>query len=163
MGLDARSYRDIWGSFATGVTIITTAVDGWFHGMTANGVTSVSLDPLLMIVCVDKSTRCHGQLRSAGKFGVSFLGQDQEAVSATFAKRGDPECGTLRGIAFHLGPEGTPIVDGSMAYLECRLAEVLPGGDHDIFLGEALGGEILRTDAAPLLFFRGKYRQLREW
>jgi len=160
MSLDARAYRDIWGNFATGVTVVTTNVDGWLHGMTANGVVSVSLDPLLMLVCVDKSTRCHGQLGAAGKFGVSFLGQDQEVVSSLFAKRGEPEEGQLRGVAFHEGPYGTPILDGSIAYLECRLSDVLPGGDHDLFVGEALGGEILRSDAAPLLFFRGKYRQI---
>ncbi|HVR28490.1 MAG TPA: flavin reductase family protein, partial [Thermoanaerobaculia bacterium] len=160
MSLDARGYRDIWGNFATGVTVITTDVGGRLHGMTANGVVSVSLDPLLMIVCVDKSTRCHGQLCEAGKFGVSFLGQDQEAISSLFAQRGDPEQGQLRGIPFRAGPHGTPILDGSIAYLECRLADVLPGGDHDLFVGEALGGEILRQDAAPLLFFRGRYRQL---
>jgi len=160
MNLDSRGFRDIWGNFATGVTVITTDVGGWLHGMTANGVASVSLDPLLMVVCVDKSTRCQGQLRVAGKFGVSFLGEDQEAVSSLFAKRGDPEQGSLRGAAFHTGAQGTPLLDGSIAYLECRVAHILPGGDHDLFVGEALGGEIVRADAPPLLFFRGKYRKL---
>ena len=160
MALDSRAYRDIWGSFATGVTVITTDVGGWCHGMTANGVASVSLDPLLMLVCVDKSTRCHGQLHAAGKFGVSFLGEDQEAISSIFAKRGDPEERALRGVSFSAGPQGTPILDGSIAYLECRLKEVLPGGDHELFIGEALGGEILRPEAAPLLFFRGRYRKI---
>jgi flavin reductase (DIM6/NTAB) family NADH-FMN oxidoreductase RutF len=160
MALDSRGYRDIWGSFATGVTVITTDVLGWLHGMTANGVTSVSLEPLLMLVCVDKNTRCHGQLRAAGRFGVSFLGDDQEVVSSLFAKRGEPEEGQLRGVPFHAGPHGTPILDGSIAYLECRLADVLPGGDHDLFVGEAMGGEILRAEAAPLLFFRGRYRRI---
>jgi flavin reductase (DIM6/NTAB) family NADH-FMN oxidoreductase RutF len=162
MALDPRAYRDIWGSFATGVTVITTDVSGRLHGMTANGVTSLSLDPLLMLVSVDKNTRCHGQLHAAGKFGVSFLGQDQEAISALFAKRGEPEEGQLRGVPFHAGPHGTPILDGSIAFLECRVADVLPGGDHDLFIGEAIGGEILRADAPPLLFFRGKYRRLVE-
>ena len=160
MTLDSRGFRDIWGNFATGVTVITTNVDGWLHGMTANGVVSVSLDPLLMIVSVDKNTRCHGQLHAAKKFGVSFLGEEQEAVSSVFAKRGDPEQGTLRGIPFHAGPHGTPLLDGAIAYLECKVADVLPGGDHDLFVGEALGGEIIRADAAPLLFFRGKYRKI---
>jgi flavin reductase (DIM6/NTAB) family NADH-FMN oxidoreductase RutF len=160
MSLDARGYRDIWGNFATGVTVITTDVDGWLHGMTANGVVSISLDPLLMLVSVDKNTRCHGQLGAARKFGVSFLGQDQEAISSLFAKRGEPEQGALRGVPFHAGPHGTPILDGSLAYLECRVAEIFAGGDHDLFVGEALGGEILRSDAPPLLFFRGRYRQI---
>ena len=80
MTLDVRTYRDIWGGFATGVTVITTNCDGMLHGMTANGVTSVSLDPLLMLVCVDKGARCHAQLSAAGKFGV-------ESISNIFTQR----------------------------------------------------------------------------
>lgn len=160
MSLDSRGFRDIWGNFATGVTVITTDVAGWLHGMTANGVASVSLDPLLMIVAVDKNTRCHGQLQAARKFGVSFLSEEQEAISSTFAKRGEPEQGSLRGVAFHAGPHGTPLLDGAIAYLECRVSDVLPGGDHDLFVGEALGGEIVKAEAAPLLFFRGRYRKI---
>jgi flavin reductase (DIM6/NTAB) family NADH-FMN oxidoreductase RutF len=160
MSIEPRTYRDIWGNFATGVTVITTEVDGWLHGMTANGVTSVSLDPLLMLVCVDKGARCHAQLSAAGKFGVSFLTQEQEDVSNLFAKGVDPEQGALRGAAFHFGANGTAILDDCLAHLECRLVETLAGGDHDIFVGEAIGGEISRPEAPPLLFFRGGYRQL---
>jgi flavin reductase (DIM6/NTAB) family NADH-FMN oxidoreductase RutF len=160
MSFDSRAFRDIWGNFATGVTVITTDVEGFLHGMTANAVVSVSLDPLLMIVSVDKNTRCHGQLHAAKKFGVSFLGEEQEVVSSAFAKRGDPEQGTLRGMPFHTGPHGTPLLDGALAYLECKVADVLPGGDHDLFVGEALGGEIVRAESAPLLFFRGRYRKI---
>jgi len=162
MSLDSKIYRDIWGGFVTGVTVITTDCDGWLHGMTANGVTSVSLDPLLMLVCVDKETRCHAQLVEAGAFGVSLLGADQQEISNTFAEGADPEQGRLRGVPFHNGPNGSPILDDSLAYLECRLKEVLDGGDHDIFIGEAVGGEILRPEDPPLVFFRGSYRQLSE-
>ena len=70
---------------------------------------------------------------------MSFLGEEQEAVSSVFAKRGDPEQGSLRGVPFHDGPHGTPLLDGAIAYLECRVSDVLPGGDHDLFVGEALG------------------------
>ena len=161
MSLDSRIYRDIWGGFVTGVTVITTDCDGWLHGMTANGVTSVSLDPLLMLVCVDKGTRCHAQLEEAGAFGVSLLGADQQEISNTFAEGADPEQGRLRGVPFHNGPNGTPILDDSLAYLECRVKEILDGGDHGIFIGEAVGGEILRPEDEPLVFFRGSYRQLR--
>ena len=100
MSLDVTSYRDIWGAFATGVTVITTDCDGWLHGMTANGVTSLSLDPLLMLVCVDQGARCHAQLTEAGKFGVSLLARSQEDVSNLFARGEDPQEGLLRGVAF---------------------------------------------------------------
>ena len=158
--LDSRTYRDIWGVFATGVTVITTDVDGWLHGMTANGVTSVSLDPMLMLVCVDKNARCHPQLSEAGSFGVSFLGADQEELSNLFAKGADPEEGELRGAPFHRGEHGTALLDNAIAYLECELRETFAGGDHDIFVGEALGGEILSEEIEPLLFFRGGYRRV---
>jgi flavin reductase (DIM6/NTAB) family NADH-FMN oxidoreductase RutF len=91
---------------------------------------------------------------------VSFLGEEQEAVSSVFAKRGEPEQGSLRGVPFHTGPNGTPLLDDAIAYLECRVSDVLPGGDHDLFVGEALGGEIVRAEASPLLFFRGRYRKI---
>ena len=160
MSLEARTYRDIWGGFATGVTVITTDCDGWLHGMTANGVTSVSIDPLLMLVCVDKEARCHEQLSKAGRFGVSLLAADQEEIANIFAKGEDPEEGTMRGVDYHLGPHGTPLIDGGIGYLECRVHDILEGGDHDIFVGEALGGEIARPEAGPLLFFRGRYGRL---
>ena len=162
MSLDAASYRDLWSGFATGVTVITTDCGGWLHGMTANGVTSVSLDPLLMLVCVDKEARCHAQLKEAGRFGLSLLARSQEDVANLFARGEDPQEGVLRGVAFHRGPHGTPLIDGSLAHLECVVKEVLPGGDHDIFIGEALGGDILDPEASPLVFFRGAYRDLDE-
>ena len=160
MSLDARVYRDIWGVFTTGVTVVTTNCDGWLHGMTANGVTSVSLDPLLMLVCVAKSSRCHAQLTETGKFGISLLAEDQKDLSDLFAQSSDPEEGALRGAAFYTGPSGTPLLDGCLAYLECEVKDVLAGGDHDIFLGAALDGKMVDTERAPLIFFRGGYRQL---
>ncbi len=160
MSLDPRVYRDIWGAFATGVTVVTTDCEGWLHGMTANGVASVSLDPLLMLVCVAKSAHCHSQLSQAGRFGLSLLGEDQEDLSNLFAKGADPEEGALRGASFHAGPNGTPLLDGCLAHLECNVKEVLSGGDHDIFIGEALDGKILDSEKPPLVFFRGGYRKL---
>ena len=156
--MDSRAYRDVWGNFATGVTVITTDCDGWLHGMTANGVTSVSLDPTLMLVCVDKGARCHAQLSRAGAFGVSLLGEDQKDLSNLFARGGDPEEGALRGAAFHLGPNGTPLLDDSLAWLECRIHEIHEGGDHDIFVGEILAGDA--SEGQPLLFYSGKYARL---
>ena len=160
MRLDAETYRDIWGNFATGVTVITTDVDGQLHGMTANGVTSVSLDPLLMLVCVDRDARCYVQLMAAHSFGVSFLGRDQEDLSNLFAKGGDPEDGQLRGATFRKGSAGEVLLQGAIATLECKVSEVLRAGDHDIFIGEAVSGEVHDSNAAPLLFFRGGYYRM---
>lgn len=159
MTIDQAAYRRIVGHFATGVTVVTTAVDGWLHGMTANAFASLSLEPLLVLVCVDKSTHAHGEFERASHFGVNILAQDQEDLSNLFATKAPPERGSLRGIPHRFGPHGAPIVEGALAYLECAVADRLPGGDHTIFLGEVMAGEVLRA-APPLLFYQGKYRRI---
>lgn len=157
--MDAARFRQIFGHFATGVTVVTTAVDGWLHGMTANAVTSVSLDPLLLLVCVDKTAHAHEQLSKAGRFGVNILAGEQEDVSRIFAATAEPEHGQLRGAAYHYGRQGTPVLDGCLAYLECEVTEQVDAGDHTIFLGRVLDGEVER-ESPPLLFYRGGYRGL---
>ena len=159
MSIDAQSYRRIIGQFATGVTVVTTAVDGRLHGMTANALTSISLDPLLLLVCVDKGTHAYDELTNAGRFGVNILAEEQEEVSNLFAATTEPEQGRLQGVSYHLGPNGAPIIDGCLAYVECAVTDRCPGGDHTIFIGEVLGAETLR-EAPPLLFFQGRYRRL---
>jgi flavin reductase (DIM6/NTAB) family NADH-FMN oxidoreductase RutF len=159
MTFDAARYRQVFGHFATGVTVVTTAVDGWLHGMTANAIASLSLDPLLLLVCVDKTAHAHGQLEQAGRFGVNILADDQEEVSRLFAATSDPEQGRLQGAAYHLGPHGTPVVEGCLAYVECSVTDRYPGGDHTIFIGAVLDGEVLR-ETPPLLFYRGGYRRI---
>lgn len=159
MSIDAERYRQIIGHFATGVTVVTTAVDGWLHGMTANALTSVSLDPLLLLVCVDKTAHAHEQFGKASHFAVNILTEEQEEVSLVFATSAEPERGKLHGVPYHFGPNGAPILDGSLAYLECEIADRCEGGDHTIFIGEVLSGDLLR-EAPPLLFYRGGYRRL---
>jgi flavin reductase (DIM6/NTAB) family NADH-FMN oxidoreductase RutF len=159
MTIDAARYRQIIGHFASGVTVITTAHDGWLHGMTANAVASVSLNPLLMLVCVDKTAHAHGQIMDAGRFGVNILSDGQEEVSRLFAATAGPEQGRLRGAVYHLGPHGTPVIEGCLAYLECQVIERCAGGDHTIFVGQVLAGEVLQ-ESLPLVFFRGGYRRL---
>jgi flavin reductase (DIM6/NTAB) family NADH-FMN oxidoreductase RutF len=132
--MDSNSFRGIMGVFATGVTVVTTCVDGLYHGFTANAVSSVSLEPPLLLVCADKGGIAHGQLTRAESFGVSILSAEQEA-----------------------GETGAPLLDGALAWLECRSHSQAEGGDHTIFFGEAVDGG---SDAGqdPLLFFRGGYR-----
>ena len=160
MSIDAASYRQIMGHFATGVTVVTTAVEGWLHGMTANAVASVSLDPLLLLVCVDKQAHAYDELTKAGRFGVNILSEGQEDLSRLFAETSEPERDQLRGAAYHFGPHGTPVLEDCLAYLECEVTDRCEGGDHAIFLGQVLGGEVL-GEAPPLLFYRGGYRQLQ--
>jgi flavin reductase (DIM6/NTAB) family NADH-FMN oxidoreductase RutF len=159
MTIDTARYRQIIGHFATGVTVITSAHDGMLHGMTANAVTSVSLDPLLLLVCVDHAAHAHQQLDESGRFGVNILAENQEDISRLFASHDPPERDSLRGVAYHLGQHGSPIIDGVLAYFECEVAERFPGGDHTIFLGAVKAGEVLQ-ETLPLVFFRGGYRHL---
>ena len=159
VSLGSSGYRKIIGNFATGVTVVTTDVDGMLHGMTANAVTSVSLDPLLILVCVDKGGVSPGQMAIAAHFAVSILSASQEAVSNTFASSAPPESGALRGVAFRRAASGAPVIEGALAWLDCEVAHTVDAGDHTVFLGRVVDGDV-ESDAAPLLFFRGAYRRL---
>jgi len=157
--IDATGYRKVIGTFATGVTVITTEVDGRLHGFTANAVTSVSLDPLLLLVCVDKRAYAHGELARARAFGVSILAEDQRDISNVFAKSAEPEAGSLRGVAFRRGVTAVPLLDGAIACLECTTERAVDGGDHTIYLGRVLEGAIV-DEAKPLLYYQGAYRTI---
>jgi flavin reductase (DIM6/NTAB) family NADH-FMN oxidoreductase RutF len=157
--VDSTEFRNIMGHFATGVTVITTTVGEKLHGMTANAVASLSLDPVMVLICVDKDTHTHVLLDEGRVFAVNILTEHQEAVSQVFAKKAEPETGSLRGHKFRRGSTGAPILEGCLAYLECRVKGVLEGGDHSIFLGEVVDQAIV-NDASPLLFYRGRYHGL---
>lgn len=154
--VDPSEFRTVIGHFATGVTVITAAADGALHGMTANAFTSLSLDPVMVLVCIDKTTHAHKILTAGGAFAVNILGEHQEDVSRVFARKGEPEQGTLRGQPFRLGRTGAPILNDCLAYMDCEIAEVLDGGDHSIFLGRVVD-EAVVSEVKPLLFFRGGY------
>jgi flavin reductase (DIM6/NTAB) family NADH-FMN oxidoreductase RutF len=127
--------------------------------MTANAVTSLSLDPVMLLICVDRASHTHRILEAGGAFTVNILGEHQEDVSRVFAKKAEPERGTLRGQPFRIGRTGAPVLQDCLAFVECRIAEVHSGGDHTIFLGEVVDLGIVK-DVKPLLFFRGMYRFL---
>ena len=159
MAVDPLEFRGIIGHFATGVTVITTAAAERLHGMTANAVSSLSLDPVMVLICVDKTTHTQRMLDLGGVFALNILSEEQEPLSRTFATKGEPEAGTLRGQPFRLGETGAPILDGCLAYLECRVVNVMDGGDHSIFLGEVVS-EGVEQEKRPLLFYRGGYHTL---
>jgi flavin reductase (DIM6/NTAB) family NADH-FMN oxidoreductase RutF len=159
MGLDASAYRQIIGHFATGITVVTTAHEGRLHAITANALTSVSLNPLLLLVCVDKEAHAHAELERSGRFAVNVLSEEQEELSRLFATKAEPEAGSLRGAPFHLSVSGLPLLDGCLAYLECEVADRCVGGDHTIFIGSVVDGEVV-SEEPPLLYFRGGYRRI---
>lgn len=159
MALTRDEYRRLIGCFATGVTVITAARGEEVRGMTANAVTSLSLEPLLLLVCVDKRTVTHQFLEEAQNFAVNILAEDQEQVSRALASRDSEDARRLIGYRYRPGHTGAPILEDCLAYVECHITEVLEGGDHSIFIGQVESGEVLR-EVPPLLFFRGKYSRL---
>ncbi|HEY7309876.1 MAG TPA: flavin reductase family protein [Gemmataceae bacterium] len=157
MAFDSLAQRRIMGHFATGVTVVTAYQDGEICGMTANAVTSLSLNPPLILVAVDKTAAMHDTLTASGCFALNMLTREQEHLSRRFAMRGPKE---VKDLTWSKAVSGAPILSDSLAWVDCRLAEILPGGDHSIFLGEILAGEA--RDGSPLLYFGGKYRRLAE-
>lgn len=148
------------GAFATGVTIITVDLDGEVHGMTANAFTSVSLDPMLVLVCVDHTTRTHAHLQAKKRFGINVLCENQRAISEYYARaeRTHENAEAEAGARFERTRHGTPVLHGALAYLECRLQSAQDSGDHTIFIAEV--EDVVLRDGNPLLFFRGKYRKV---
>jgi flavin reductase (DIM6/NTAB) family NADH-FMN oxidoreductase RutF len=162
MSLSPTEFRKAMGSFATGVTIITLDLDGEVHGMTANAFSSVSLDPPLLLVCVDHAARTHAHLHAKKRFGVNILAEHQRVISDYYARpvhtheRAQEEAGAR----FDRTEQGTPILHGALAYLECRLQSAQEAGDHTIFIAEV--EDVVVRQGEPLLFFRGKYRKVGE-
>lgn len=150
--------RDVMSQFATGITVLTAGGEH-SHGMTANAFTSVSLDPPMVLCCVARTAQMHEAILLTRSFGVNVLSSDQEHVARYFASRGRP-----KGIAqfdevdwFPGRRTGSPLLGGSLAWLECELAQVYDGGDHSIFLGTVLNAS--RRSGEALLFFGGGFHQ----
>jgi flavin reductase (DIM6/NTAB) family NADH-FMN oxidoreductase RutF len=152
-------FRRVMGYFATGVTVVTTAHNGEVRGMTANSVTSVSLDPLSVLVCVNHEAITHGILSASGVFCVNILTDEQEQLSRGCAKPDTAEA-RLEGVPYHLGTSGAPVLEGALAYLDCRVSKTLEFGTHTIFVGETV--DLGAAEGQPLLFYRGKYAKVPE-
>jgi flavin reductase (DIM6/NTAB) family NADH-FMN oxidoreductase RutF len=159
MSVSGSDFRSAMGCFATGVTVITVDQDGEVHGMTANAFTSVSLDPVLVLVCVDHRARTHAHLHARKRFGVNVLRNDQLAISEYYARATEtPQHPDEAGARFDRTAHGTPVLHGALAYLECRLHSAQPAGDHTIFIAEV--EEVVVRDGEPLLYFRSQYRDI---
>jgi flavin reductase (DIM6/NTAB) family NADH-FMN oxidoreductase RutF len=160
--VDVAAFRRVTGKFATGIGVATTRHLGIDHAMTVNAFTSVSLDPLLVLICVEKITRFHEAVLASGLWAMSVLSDDAENVARWFAEKARPTEGQLAGYPHRPGPAtAMPVLEQAMAVIECRTRAVYDGGDHDVVLGDVVG---LWSDPAPrrpLLYFAGQYRQLR--
>lgn len=153
------AFKRAAAQFASGVTVVTTRVAEEVYGITCSSFASLSLDPLLVTVSVNTRSPLLDRVRAAGCFAISVLGRDQREVSQYFATR---DRGGARG-SFEEFPTrhlrtGAPVIDGCLSYFDCRLHDVLPGGDHRILVGRVVAAGY--GDGEPLLYFAGGYRSL---
>jgi flavin reductase (DIM6/NTAB) family NADH-FMN oxidoreductase RutF len=155
-----EAFRRAVGRFATGVTVVTAVDGGIDHAMTANAFTSVSLDPLLVLVCVENEARFHDTITAAGEWAVSILDASARPVADWLATRGRPLHGQLDRIPFRRGVTGAAVLEQSTAWLECRTRAVHPGGDHDIVVGEVISLGLGDDSHGALLYHRSSYRFL---
>jgi flavin reductase (DIM6/NTAB) family NADH-FMN oxidoreductase RutF len=159
--VDADAFRRAVGHFGSGVTVVTARVDGVDHAMTASAFTSVSLEPVLVLVCVDKEARFRDAVLESGLWGVSVLSAAGRQAADWFATKGRPLVGQLDRFPHHRGRStDVALLDGAVAWLEVRSTAVYDGGDHDIVVGEVIDLAIGDRDASALVYHRGHYGHL---
>jgi flavin reductase (DIM6/NTAB) family NADH-FMN oxidoreductase RutF len=156
MPIDDAHFKLALSHFASGVTIVTTEHEGRPFGMTVASFASLSLNPKLVLVCIETSVKTHEAIAAAGKFGVSILASDQTGISSKFASRSDDK---FTGVDIFRGALDLPMITGALTTIECKVQAQLPGGDHSIFVGEVI--DIQTREGDPLLYFRSGYREMR--
>jgi flavin reductase (DIM6/NTAB) family NADH-FMN oxidoreductase RutF len=156
MAIEAQELRRVMGHFATGVTVITTKdKEGTPNGLTANAFMSLSLEPPLVIISVDKKATCYSCFEPDNGFTVNFLSDDQEEISRRFATKGADKFADLK---WRPGDNGAALIDGALGSVECKITQCHDGGDHTIVIGEILN--VSANGDRPLLFFKGGYQRL---
>ncbi|MFN2571553.1 MAG: flavin reductase family protein [Gemmatimonadales bacterium] len=155
-GVEPPQFRQLLGRFTTGVTVVTgRTATGEPIGMTASSIASVSLEPPLVLVSVDRAHDMHAALEGGTHFVLNILSAEQEALSRRFA---GAESDRFKGVSYHENERGIVVIDGVVAHIECEKRSAVPGGDHTIFIGLVVGGDA--TDRRPLLYYRGGYAGL---
>jgi flavin-dependent trigonelline monooxygenase, reductase component len=158
MSVSREQFRKVLGHFATGVTVVTTRIHstGEPWGFTVNSFTSVSLDPLLVLVCVDHNSESSRAMAGAVYFAVNFLSEEQQELSRLFASKAADR---FRNVAYSEGAHGSPMIEGCLGFVECKKVATHNHGDHAILIGEVL--EAHARSGEPLLYFRSAYRRLK--
>ncbi|MGZ4270196.1 MAG: flavin reductase family protein [Solirubrobacteraceae bacterium] len=156
--ISPERYRKAVGRFATGVAVVTCESPSGPAGLTTNALTSLSLDPLLLLVCFDNASRTLPVLRESGRFAVNILATEQRDLAAVFASKRVPE--EKFEMVTHEVAHGVPVLDGALAWLACDLRELLPGGDHTVGIGQVT--HLHYRDGEPLVFYDGAYTALQE-
>jgi flavin reductase (DIM6/NTAB) family NADH-FMN oxidoreductase RutF len=156
MAVTSDEFRAALSRFPSGVTVVTS-IDptGAPHGITVTAFSSVSLDPPLVLVCIEKTTGSHSALRETGRFAVNILAAGQDSLSERYAL---PASDKFDGSRLRTGLGGVPILEDALVVLECSLRDAFDGGDHAIFVGEV--ESVMIRDGAPLVYFHGAYHDL---
>ena len=155
MSIDAAAFRNLLGRFATGVTVVTAqAEDGTPQGMTVSAFSSLSLDPPLVLMCIDKTATMFGMLTTCERFTVNILSEHQEEIARRFAAAETPK---FEGVGYAL-IEGDPVLDDVLAHAQCERVNSIEAGDHTIVIGEVRSASV--SEGTPLLYFRGGYSSL---
>ncbi|MEH7086076.1 flavin reductase family protein [Neobacillus drentensis] len=149
--MDDRKFRTAMGKFATGVTVITTEIDGEIHGMTANAFMSVSLDPKLVVISIGEKAQMLDKIKNSKKFAVNILSAEQQELSMIFAG----QIKEKREVSFEQ-LDGLPVLSEAIAQVACEVVNVHIEGDHTLFIGKVM--DIHLNEKEPLMFFNGKYR-----
>lgn len=155
--IDTSEFRRVIGHFASGVTVVTTRrPDGRPCGLTASAVASLSLQPTLLLVCVDKTADTHDCIDATGSFAVNVLAEGKgETLARRFSAADANPAEKFTGIAFRYELTGAPVLDDALAWLDCALRGRIDGGDHTVFMGEVMAADA--AEGTPLLYYRGGY------
>lgn len=159
--IDSSAFRKVMANFASGITILTTRAGEGFYGMTASAVASVSLEPTLVLACIERSTLAHRYVQESGDYVLNILAEDQRQLSQIFAMDESARERYLKSVPYYRSTRGLPILNGALAYLECEVVATHPGGDHSIFIGEVHEAAVLAAESPPLIYFRSAYHGLR--
>jgi flavin reductase (DIM6/NTAB) family NADH-FMN oxidoreductase RutF len=152
--LSSEEFRDVIGHFASGVTVITALHEGDRKGTTASAVSSLSLDPPMVLTCLHRDSSTGQAILASRAFGINILGEDQTSEAMSFAGKGDK----FAGVAVAAGEAGVPLLADALATLECRVTDIATGGTHHVFFGEVARASA--RDGAPLAYYRGKFGRL---
>lgn len=157
MPISSADFRSALSRFASGVTVVTTRDEsGKLFGITVSAFCSVSLEPPLVLICIEKSTGSHHAFEQSGRFTVNILSSNETGISEHFASLIEDK---FAGVEHAVDEHGVPILPGSLATLQCKLFRALDGGDHSIFLGEV--EHVIVRDADPLIYYKGGYRNIQ--
>ncbi len=156
MSLNQAEFRYALGHYASGITVVTSHHAGYNHGTTVSAFCSLSLNPPLVLICIDHLSRSHDLIITSSVFGVNILAEQDEWISRHFARRDQAK---FADVAHYMGQLGVPLLENALATLECRLVSHYSEGDHSIFIGEVLTTSVAQ-DKQPLIHFQGSYNRL---